>query len=447
MKNCLTKILVFTALAVLGFSSKMFAADLVVITGGSGSTYPTISDAIVAASEGDRIIVTPISGGAPFTENLAIDKSLQFLSSQEGVMFVVSGNITITPADSRTITFIGMKVTSGSLDGTTSSPAGTRTTVNIMNCDFESGNINLNYDYYNLNLVSSIVKGQVTFRFGRVIGNEITTSAGNAVTVNSDFVQTNDTIMITGNRVSANYGATNSYWGIMFNSSSQYFSICNNYVTIGDCYATACSGYWHGFAVACINVYAAKNSNTAKNYIVNNTVSRNNIVSDANYGNYTTIGINIINIPANASVEAMNNLIIGDNSRPLTYGLTASTLPCSYATSTNAGNVSTSYSYFVNTTNNFSGIIDNGTNNLASNSSIGADGKLVAGSDGIDGGNADSTYYDIDLTRNDIGCYGGSLTFDNFYPLTGTARVYFVTVPRRIIVGSSLNIKAEAFDR
>lgn len=50
MKNGFSKILVFTALTVMGFSAKMLATDLVVITGGGGATYPTISDAITAAS-------------------------------------------------------------------------------------------------------------------------------------------------------------------------------------------------------------------------------------------------------------------------------------------------------------------------------------------------------------------------------------------------------------
>jgi hypothetical protein len=67
----------------------------------------------------------------------------------------------------------------------------------------------------------------------------------------------------------------------------------------------------------------------------------------------------------------------------------------------------------------------------------------------INGGTVDSAYADIDLTRNDAGCYGGSYTLDNFFPITANdwARVILVTAPRRVLVNGTINVKAIGFDK
>ena len=53
-------------------------------------------------------------------------------------------------------------------------------------------------------------------------------------------------------------------------------------------------------------------------------------------------------------------------------------------------------------------------------------------------------YYDIDLTRNNIGTYGGPYSIDNYWnTATGRARVYDLTIPFEIWNGSTPSIKAE----
>jgi hypothetical protein len=403
------------------------AADLLVAENGAGGAYPTITDAINASASGDRIMIIPKSGGAPYAESLVIAKNLQFLCNNEGEKFVIQGNISITPAPGRTITFIGMKNLLGNVDGT-SDNATSNCNVNFMNCEFTSGNLNFNYNYYNLNLISTIINGRVALKYGKVIGNQITTLDGYSITVNTDTHVTNDTIMIVANKIISTY-PNNTHGGIYWNNNSSFFCMMNNLIKIAKAYSS-----WATWSYG-INIYTAKNSNTGTNLIENNTITRQIGSTGYNY----SVGIGVQNSPANSTITLMNNLIIANSTETLDYGL--------YFYS-NTGIVSASYTFmnaYVST--QFSGLTDNGTNSINTNSTIDIDGKLTALSDAINAGNSDSIYYDIDLTRNDVGCYGGSFTLDNFFPITGAARVYFVAAPRRVLIGNTLNVKAEAFDR
>lgn len=76
------------------------------------------------------------------------------------------------------------------------------------------------------------------------------------------------------------------------------------------------------------------------------------------------------------------------------------------------------------------------------------DGSFTNAPNAIDGGNPAPLFFDLDLTQNDAGCYGGSFTQDNFFPLhTGAARVYNVVYPFNVRVGNTMNVKAFSFDR
>ena len=62
----------------------------------------------------------------------------------------------------------------------------------------------------------------------------------------------------------------------------------------------------------------------------------------------------------------------------------------------------------------------------------------------IDQGSPSLQYYDIDLTRNDIGTYGGPYSIDNYWnTANGRARVYDLNMPFEIWNGSTPSIKAE----
>jgi hypothetical protein len=103
--------------------------------------------------------------------------------------------------------------------------------------------------------------------------------------------------------------------------------------------------------------------------------------------------------------------------------------------------VETSNTPYVNVTNdgtNFSGVamtIDTNT------------GELLTGT-GIDGGSPDLQYSDLDLSRNDAGCFGGSLSRENFLSATtGSTQVTLFNAPGRVLNGQSINISGEGFDK
>ncbi len=427
MKSLTTKSFFTTVLITLGLLSGIKAADLVVAEGGAGGSYPSISQAITAATSGDRIIINPKSGGSAYAENLTIDKSLQLLCNVEGGQFTIQGNVSITPDNNRTITIIGMKNLAGNIDGTQNTNAGLRCKVYLLNCSFLNGNVNFNYDNYNLTLASSVVNGNVTFRYGKALGNQIT-AYGSGIKINTDTYTTNDTIWVVGNKITSYISLSSYYAGIYFSNTSQFFYFSNNYISFG-------TNYNNGYPACGIYVTAVKNSSNGRNTIYNNTIIRNDNTSGW-YSN-ARYGIYINNTTASTYVDLMNNLILG-----LGFGIDAG-----LAGSGNSGVISSSYTFFNGVTTPFSSITNDGTNNLSTNTTLDTDGRPANGSDVINGGNADSTFYDIDLTRNDVGCYGGSFTLDNYFPMTGSARVYFMLAPRRITVGNTLNIRAESFDK
>lgn len=424
------KLLLGTITGVL-FSVNLFAVDLCVNEAGSGGCYSSITAALAAANDGDRILIQPKTGNAPYVENLTINKSVQLLSNQEAVKWSLTGNITITPAVGRSISILHMYNTTGNITASGNSPVGARCKVNIMDCDLANGYINFNYDYFDVNLISSIIQdGYVALKYGNVIGSSISASTHlNMLYLlsryillyfNTDAAATNDTLYIVGNIVNINSGSNVSYTNILLNSTSQFFYVSNNYVTKQNTYYD-CEG---------IRFYNHKNSTLGTNAVYNNT-----IYTPQSYSYY----YDAIDISSNSvgQFDIKNNICYSPN------------IPAGYVRYYATATPTVGFSYNYCAPNGvLSGIVDNGTNNLSSNSTLNiATGQLNTGSDGINGGYPDLTFYDLDLTVNDVGAYGGSFSLTNFHPITGAARVYFVNTPRTVLQSGTLNIKANSFDR
>lgn len=424
------KILLSTVMAVL-FSANLFAADLCVNEAGSGGCYSSINAALAAANDGDRILIQPKTGNAPYVENLTINKSVQLLSNQEAVKWSLTGNITITPAVGRSISILHMYNTTGNITASGNSPMGARCKVNIMDCDLANGYINFNYDYFDVNIISSIIQdGYVALRYGNVIGNSISASTYlKMFTVSSiytllyyytDALATNDTLYIVGNILNINSGTHTYYTNIFLQSTSQFFYVSNNYMTKQNTYYD-CSG---------ILFYYHKNSTLGTNSVYNNTMYTPQ--SYSYYYDAIQINSNFI-----GQFDIKNNICYAPN------------IPAGNVRYYSAATPTVGFSYNYCAPNGvLTGIVNNGTNNLSSNSSLNiSNGQLNGGSDGINGGYPDLTFYDLDLTVNDVGAYGGSFSLSNFHPITGAARVYFVNAPRTVLQSGTLNIRANSFDR
>jgi hypothetical protein len=426
-----------SSLTSLLLSANLMAADLCVNESGSGGCFSTITAAIAAANDGDRILIQPKAGNAPYVEVLNINKSIQLLSNQEGVMWGLSGTITITPAAGRTISILHMRSNTGNITASGNSPSGQRCKVNIMNCQLLDGYINFNFNNFDVNVVSTIINnGYVALKYGNLIGNQISANDNNnmyatpnnyycLVFYNSDLVATNDTLYIVGNIINNNQSA-NTYTpfsNISLNSNAQFFYVSNNYLKISNAF-TLYSGSNSG-----IRFEQHKTSTLGTNCVYNNTMY-----------NQTSNTYNSINIVSSTSglFDIMNNLSVSPNINN-----------ASSHRYTTSGTPTVAFSYnFLAPHGTLENIVNNGTNNLSSNTTINiTSGQINTGSDGINGGFPDLTYYDLDLTVNDVGAYGGSFSLTNFHPITGAARVYFVKAPRAVLQSGTLNIKAEAFDR
>ena len=93
---------------------------------------------------------------------------------------------------------------------------------------------------------------------------------------------------------------------------------------------------------------------------------------------------------------------------------------------------------------NLSNSNNNQTVTFTGNTYNNSTGKVTAGA-GINEGNNGIQFYDIDMTRNDVGTYGGPFSWDNFHnTATGKARIFNLDVPSEVWMGQSPNLKADA---
>lgn len=377
-----------------------FAADLVVIDGGPTGTYGSISAAITAANNGDRIIVTNKASMAPWVEDLTINKSLTFVSATDNVRFLLQGDITIQAANGRAVTIIGLESIGGTVVGTNNTNA-TRTVVNILGSSFNFNGVAINFDFPNYDLTVANcdlgTTGDIYFEYGKILGNQ----AANVFKTPSNITAP-EKILIIGNQCEY----------INISASGEEFEIKNNLVE-----------------------EIETNSLTPGNHaITNNTINMDGRIR----------GIEIGGLQAGSTLIISNNVITQyisvNNDRPISLSLV-----------NNGGSLITEYNYI----RNGSGILGVSGFTLSAtdvfNSAVNIDvntQRNTSSSPAVNGANPSIQYYDLDLTRGDAGAFGGSFTLDNYFPLTtGSSRVYHVILDRGIFQGYNLDVKALGFDR
>jgi len=411
MKN---KILIFLSAIVL--TSNVNAADLIVDVTGVGGAYSTLTDAIAASSAGDRLMIYP--NITAFSENITIPHSLQLLSAVEGERWTMSGAITVssTIGAGAEVNIVSAHMLSGGIAGS-GNVTGSHAFVRVLNCKLEGGNIGFNLVNYHLTIAEdSLMNGYVSLRKGRVTGNYITSGAQNASCI---YVYTasdieSEYLYIVGNHL---VGTTYTYFNqnpspINWNCSSNIAYIANNFIEMTTTYQ---NGIYFTNSIS---------NGTALNYIINNTV----------YAPNTTNTYAIYVLTLNSNTEVQNNLITGNQS----YGIASSVV--------NNLNLACSYNYAMGSLAAMVNVLDDGTNVLNVAQTIDtATGEITAGG-GIDGGNPDAIYTDLDLTRNNVGCFGGSYSRENFLAPSTGARTTFMVAPRRVLVGSTIDVQGEGFD-
>ena len=385
-------------MAVAGlFSSLASATDLYVRNLGAGGAYATVSAAITAAANGDRIIIQPKTNGSAYVENLAINKSLTFISETTYNKYFIQGSITITPAAGRVVTFHNLSSGNFTIYNVTVNGAttGGRTTLNLYNCYLN--NVDAVPANTTTNMSGCTVGGYVYFSHGRITGNRAQSIT--AYNTSADTVLATDDIEIIGN--SADFSIANQ-------QSSYNFKIYNNFT-------------------AGLYTYAIKNGST--NEMINNTVYQPNggdvapIYISVNEGNTGTLAI-------------MNNAV--------SFAV-AQTATC--IQSNGFVNVTASYNVFTNT------YVSEGVttqNNNIGNANMNFDGTYytVTGMN-VNAGNPSVAYTDLDLTRNDAGHYGGSNSWANYWaPDSGAMpQINYLITPRVILNTGTLNVTGSGFSK
>ncbi|AZA84396.1 hypothetical protein C1637_06020 [Chryseobacterium lactis] len=392
----MTKKLLTIALTGL-LSTTAFAADLYVRNAGAGGAYSTVSAAITAASDGDRIIIQPKINGTAYVENLIINKSLTFVSETNYNKYIIQGNVTISPAAGRVVTISSLSsgISGGYTLEASGATTGGRTTINLYNCDLN------NVFTYQVNTTTNIsgctVKESLIFSHGRCTANK-----ANYINI---YSQAEDTSLATSDvEVYGNVSKS----GISNAQLNYNFKFYNNFCT--------------GFIVS--NFKAGGSGE-----IINNTVY------NPNPGDFGPFYISL-NGPIPGNITIMNNagsFVVGQ------------TNACIKNESTNV-NVTATYNLF---TNSFvtQGTMTQSNNSGAVNMNFDNTAYTIAGMN-VNAGNPAINYTDLDLTRNDAGHYGGSNSWANYWPSDngGKPQVNYLVTPRTISSGT-LSITGSGFSK
>lgn len=379
-----------------------FALDRIVQENGPSGTFSSVSAAITASLNGDRIIVHPKIGDSPYVENITIDKSLEIVSATDGIRYRIQGNVVITALNNRTVTIIGAHLVSGDITG---SSAGWRTNVNIMGCRLDGGSINFNNQYY-VSVVSNLLEsGSIGISHGRIIGNQLNGETS-FITISNSTSITSDTINIIGNRIPR-----------IVCSSDIFLNLINNFIKR---VVTPSVGSAHSIS------YTFQSTQPKLN-IINNTII-------TPYSTGSTDRARYLNLSSPAVIK--NNIFQASATN-------SNFAPNAVLTTT--GN-SSSYNYVRNNLVAYP-VASTTDTTLTTNAVDNTTGQLILPTPALNGADPSFEFYDLDLSPGDAGCFGGSYSLDNFFPITGSSRVFWLDVPFGITTtGAPLQIRAEGFD-
>lgn len=406
---------IFFLLSIL--SNSVYAIDRIVQQGGPVGTFASITAAITAASDGDLIIINNRTDGLPWIENLTINKSLTFVSAVDNIQWWMEGTISITMAEGRAITMVGLRNSSasGAITKTGTIPVN-RTVVNLVYSDITSDiTMGSGINFY----LGSSKARDVTFTYGKIYGNDI-----RSLNCSNDAVTTEDVNQVIGNRI----GAANVANAIAYTHSSntQYLFCSNNYIR---------SGVSYGLYISSLKTGATTNR------VVNCAL----VSSSTSSTGFNYAGLGLVFATGTLTVE---NCVMGGYYSSSTNGACAV-----YANAGAQSNTTFTYNMYYNPYSfgfNPSTSLNNFYSSSAASTNYNTDGSLASGSLHVDAGNPSNSSLDLDLSRNDIGMYGGSYSVANFLPYMSnveSSRVNFMNTPRIVNQGGTVSVQVIGYDK
>ena len=444
------KKLLLTLAMAFGAINSGFAADLYVNNSGQSGTYTTINLALAAASSGDRIFVSPLNF---YAEDLTITKSITIASTNSDSKIALSGNIALQPIPNMNVTLIGIECNSLGLSSVASSstiqnPA----TINILSCSIASNVTFINSSGLRTYIHDSKITGNLYLKHLELTKSVIT-----------------GTLLID---TEANQSATDSVKLIASYLGGLSYCTKDFYLFMANCYV------YNTSSLRQIPSSQLSGKNTITNTIFRGTVA----VVYYPVGTLDWSGLTISNsrcfledhyVHYNAYTGSQYSDLAGRTIQPQFYY--GSSYPYNWS---NSGTVNASkspnvlYSYTNSHSSfapeeNLTGITwqdlsgDYHYNSTYANT-YGSTGSYPGHAsindpswittfdvpDVVDAGSPSSNYTDLDLTRNDIGIFGGSHSWLNYWyndsTTTGKAVIRWVDLPSEIWPGQTINLKAEA---
>jgi len=396
------KKLLFIFMAFL-LTAQVSAGVLLVKEYGVNGTYSTIQSALYAAVEGDTVLVFPKPSGIAWSEGtLYFDHQIILLDS-DGSCFNQNGNssIRIAIASGRQYDFTGWCWSGRNLYTTGSASQTNRCIVNITDCTFDD--VNLETDGIDARIFNNNIN-YLHVDYGVIIANDV-----NYIKVSHEFSNNStDSILII-----ANYECDIEI------TTYHYVWLYNNYIYDND----------DSYA---LQIHDMNDGNDNYNIIANNTIfSYNSEGAEVEYHSNTKITNNYFHQGTNNRAWALRSAGSSNGTPFVSYNY------ANHAGSNNHNQTNIPYGLEYNCF----GACQNG------NYSLGSRGKVNTPNTG----NYLGEYNDIDLTRNDVGTYGGPHSIDNFWdqpnPNNSKARINFLNLPHFFTTPGNIDLKGGAHIR
>lgn len=377
------------------FPSTLRAADHHVAL---GSTLSTIDEAMTVAVDGDRIFVHP--GTYP---SFGFSRSVEVLALSADSAFTIAGDVVVYMATNRKVFLSGAHVL-GAFRRSDASFTLAQVEASAMGCMFNT--VDMSDGYYTLTLQDCTVRGYLTFARGTVTGCRIKGEP-------EYMVPGASVVSLTSGGPSGNVLTRRYLLGNVIGESLSSTFLPNVITLETDAPYTFSNNFVHGSASP--NAKPAIKKKKPKEVYLQMTLencfvtSYSLLVPSGGQGTWLEDSVSMFQPAFRCMIQ--NNHIVG----ALPFTGNATCFPQTY--------------------------------NVVTTSLSGMDpitGQPTAGSPAINAGDPSVAYLDLDLSRNDAGCWGGSWSMANFQPTGSGPRITVVHVPRTAVSGSSITIAANA---
>lgn len=400
---------------------------------GNGTTlFTTVTSAVNAAVNGDRILIVAGTYNEP---TLTLNKSLVIIPQVAGTYVNYNGNITIAGFPGMNLSILGFRlgIYSVTANAITGGSASNRAVVNFV--DSRMTNLTIDQDYYELNALRCSNSGNIIFRFGSCVGSK---------SDNLRVLDEPNSNILTGKILVA----ADTIVNIFYHSNDDYPLIFANNL------------------IRNLQVLKWQTSSSISNRYINNEFSSNAKILYAKNAPFYNIVFSANYFSSTPEFYFMNDGNPCDESLACNYGqstcwgtiinctgpgciseVATNNYPSSYSNGTAVFPTPTSPGFFQWTYNgvDLPCTVPTGSQPLVLTKIIGTTGTNA------NTGNPNHEYYDIDLTINDRGRTGGPYSISNynptFNPSNGKAYVFDLEIPADLFPGQQIDIKAKGYHR